>query len=278
MAHTLNLLRPIIMPSIYTRPVFTVLSFFFRPLVNRLVSQHLSIVIWSFAGYAVHNVGLFRTIRILFTFRRYFSGLITLPYLRQYIYNVNPILGIIFNNLFGNTLLHRGISSILGMRRFINLIIFSSFLLIVKSILLFFSKIALLILGGLLTIFWVDLFKSFRLLIRLAFKIKDFIENYIPISIPTPNNLHRPSDVPSKLYDFVDDSALLLDTYYNKSKLRWMETLNKIKPKNDDIPNVNTISDTDLYPLLENVVNNVEYFIDITKLLNILFDQFNLFL
>ncbi len=76
----------------YSYPILSLAKVLLRPFVNSVVyNSSVYKALWSFASFAITNVGFTNGVLILLNIRRYIFGVINLPSLSNNIYNYNPI-------------------------------------------------------------------------------------------------------------------------------------------------------------------------------------------
>lgn len=131
---------------VFRQPIFSIARVLYRPLLSwlglALTSSTIYNVLWTFAGlpHVLTNIGFVRGVMLLFSVRRYIFGGIGISTLGNIINAYNPILGSVFNTVVRPELIRiarQSITTQIGFRRLINIIIINSFLLIFKNIIKF---------------------------------------------------------------------------------------------------------------------------------------------
>ena len=198
---------------VFRQPIFSIARVLYRPLLNwlglgvALTTSSIYNVLWTFAGHTLSNIGFFRGIVLLFSLRRYIFGSISISSLSSIITNYNPILGSIFDTVVRPEIIRiarQSITTQIGFRRLINIIIINSFLLIFKNVIKFILKYLLLIIISLLGVFWFGIFNNFRRFLSLAFDLKNLIDSKVlpfGIKIPVPDNVSRPYSLMNTIVD-----------------------------------------------------------------------------
>lgn len=267
-----------------------------------LTSSNTYNVLWTFAGHVLTNIGFVRGVLLLFSVRRYIFGTISISSLANIIYDYSPILASVFNSVVRPEIMRiarQSISTQIGFRRLINIIIVNSFLLIFKNIIKFILKYLTLIIISLLGVFWFGIFNNFRRLLSLAFDLKDFLDSYIlplGLKIPVPSYISRPSSWWNAIVDgfnyYYHIKYSVPKTHLNLPYIRkfsntggysnnnfTFKSENKFISEDSILNNTLVDSVSDTINVSASVSNQeiVEKTIHVTEFLIHLFNEFNLF-
>nr|YP_010697817.1 hypothetical protein P1S03_mgp28 [Porodaedalea chrysoloma]WCF76778.1 hypothetical protein [Porodaedalea chrysoloma] len=196
-----------ILSSMYSnQPLASVTQIVFKLLFREIAKLPIYNALRSFSTFAIANIGIIRSVFMLYSIKKYVLGYINLTTLTNTVNTVSPVVGVMFD-----VLLRRDIQSIrlnsfttkISIRKLINFIIFNSFLLVVKNLVKVIIKIAIFIVMTTLSIFWVANLNHTKYLLNIAFEIKDFIKDLFQIDIPTPTNLSKTKSWFNVFIDFI---------------------------------------------------------------------------
>ena len=282
--------------GLFRQPIFSISQILLRPIVGKLVSNNtIYSALWSFAGYTITNLGFFKGIFLLFSIKNFIFGRINLTTLNNIVFNYSPFLAVIYNNILKpelQGLRFQNISFQLTIRKLIKYIIINSFLLIFNSIFKLLIKISTIIIFSTLGIFWIGNINNVKYLILAASELNQIIKYYLFIDLPMPKNLHIHNnwitDFFNAFYNIkenLDFKSYFIKENKNVTHIRKISNFEGENLKSNYNDNINDILNESLNSTinLNQNLNNTDKILNYNdsfyiKLLNYLFDEFNLFI
>lgn len=282
------------MIGLFRQPIFSISKILLKPLVGAIVYNNtIYNALWSFAGFAISNVGFFKGLIILYSIRKFIFGYINLPSLSNIIYNFNPILSVIYDNVLKpelNKIKYQNFTFQISIRKLINYIILNSFLLIFNSIFKVLFKFISIVIFTTLTVFWLGSIKNVEYILLAATEIKEIIKYYLFIDLPVPSRLYNRRkwmDYLIYIYYYIKDNinftSYFSNIFTNKSEhITYVRKISKFEgvqlhfnlTDSAEIELINKSIDLANQINLQDILYKNEFYL---KLLNYLFNEFNLF-